>query len=332
LAPFTEFPRAKNRFSSQAPLSHVSGDTRLTIEKAAIAVSQYLALYSSKLEAHWNLGDAKGGYLCTNNGIRALLQLFSKVIDFVARKETLKPNVMDAEYIVDKVAPYIGPVIEFFATASATEIAYFRQRGSSLASVDQNCRQMMAIINESNPTFTSPDLINYLRTRDVEGTREAKDFIDEINVIIFEDVIKTLKEHYGEDEKLWWMQGIPAPIRSECDKRYNESQGERDRWRYLFFINYVDILMYRQNWDLFKDYYNIHGKGKKSSLVRWMQKINKHRTVTHHAEKGPLSKKDVEYVRIVYDLVKTHIEGRVKVTPNKQYIPDQDSEAVDEAA
>ena len=325
-------PKSKESVLEPGPLSHVSGDTRLTIEKTAIAVSQYLALYSSKLEAHWNLGDAKGGYLCTNNGIRALLQLYSKVIDFVARTETLKPNVMEAEDIVQMVAPYIVPVIEFFATASATEIAYFRQRGSSLASVDQNCRQMMAIINESNPTFTSPDLVNYLRTRDVEGTREAKDFIDEINVIIFEDVIKTLKEHYGEAEKLWWMQGIPAPIRSECDKRYNESQGERDRWRYLFFINYVDILMYRQNWDLFKDYYNFHGKGKKSSLVRWMQKINKHRTVTHHAEKGPLSKKDVEYVRIVYDLVKIHIEGRVKVTPNKQYIPDQDSEAVDEAA
>jgi DNA sulfur modification protein DndB len=85
---------------------------------------------------------------------------------------------------------------------------------------------------------------------------------------------------------------------------FNETQGERERWRYLFLSNYPEIILYGDNWDLFKDCYNFYGKGKKADLVRWIGKINKARTVTHHAEKGPLSKEDVDYVRRVHRLVK----------------------------
>jgi hypothetical protein len=191
---------------------------------------------------------------------------------------------------------------------------------------------MMAIINESIPAFTTPDLTTYLSTRDVEGTKQAKEYIDEMNRIIFKDVIETLQAHYGLAQDKWWLVGIPKGIRNECDRLYNDNNGEHERWRYLFFINYADILMHGTNWDLFKDYYNFYGKGKKASLIRWINRVNKARTVTHHAEKGPLSKKDVEYVKTVYDLVKAHIEQRVKVVPNKQYIFDEAETSEDVAA
>ncbi len=315
-------PKNKVGILLPGPLTHVSGETKPTVEKAAVALSQYLALFSSKLETHWQLGDAKGGYLCTNLGVRALLQLFRRVLVYAAQKETLTPHIMDPEDIVAKVAPYVAPVIEFFAHGDANDIASYRQRGSSLQGVDQNCFQMMALINEAIPDFTTPELNTYLTTRDVEGTKQAKDYIDEMNKIIFEDVIATLQNHYGTIQNKWWMTGVPKGIRNECDRMYNDNNGEHERWQYLFFINYADILMHGQNWDLFKEYYNFYGKGKKSSLIRWIPRINKARTVTHHAEKGPLSKKDVEYVRLVHQLVKSHIEGRVKVTPGKQYVDD----------
>ena len=316
-------PKSKDGILLPGPLTHVSSETKSTVEKAAVAISHYLALFSSKLESHWQLGDAKGGYLCTNLGIRALLQLFRRVLAFVAQKETLTPHIMEPEDIVAKVAPYVAPVIEFFAHADGGDVESYRKRGSSLQGVDQNCFQMMAVISEVVPAFTTPELTHYLSTRDVEGTKQAKDYIDEMNRIIFQDVISTLQSHYGTIQNKWWLTGIPKGIRNDCDRMYNDNNGEHERWQYLFFINYADILMHGSNWDLFKDFYNFYGKGKKASLIRWIARVNKARTVTHHAEKGPLSKKDVEYVRLVHQLVKTHIEGREKVIPNKQYIFDE---------
>jgi DNA sulfur modification protein DndB len=111
-------------------------------------------------------------------------------------------------------------------------------------------------------------------------------------------------------------------VRNECDKRYNDSIGEHERWRYLDLINYSDIVLYKTNWEVFQNFYNFYGKGKKSDLVRWISRVNKARQVTHHAEKGPLSRDQVEYVRRVHTLVKEHIEQRNPVEPNFQHLTD----------
>ena len=294
-------------------LADVSGDSKPTMEKAVETLSGYLSLFSDKLAGHWQLGDAKGGYLCTNNGVRALILLLRKLLGYVENREGVRVVTMSPEEIVEVVEPYVTPVVQFFMDADSNMINAFRSRGSSLQSVGQNCLQMMSIIHEAIPDFITPEVKEYMNSRDIAGTKQAKDMIDDINRIIFEDVIARLQEKYGTHKDAWWNNGIPKAVRNSCDVMYNDNNGERERHRYLFLINYPDILLYGQNWDLFKDYYNFYGKGKKSDLVRWIGRINKARTVTHHAEKGPLTKEDVEFVRRVHQLVKTHIEGRQKV-------------------
>ena len=119
----------------------------------------------------------------------------------------------------------------------------------------------------------------------------------------------------------------PTAIRSAYRRNAginNENNGEHERWRYLFFINYIDIVTYGDNWDLFKDNYNFYGKGSKATLVRWIAKVNRARTVTHHAEKGPLSKDQVAYVMRVHELVTTHIQQGVPVDPKVRYLTDGD--------
>ena len=54
---------------------------------------------------------------------------------------------MDPRDVVDHIKGYVDPVIEYFKTANADDIGPFRNRGSSRAGVDQNCMQMMAIID-----------------------------------------------------------------------------------------------------------------------------------------------------------------------------------------
>jgi DGQHR domain-containing protein len=308
------------------PLADLSDDAGRSLQKASETLAAYFKLFSEPLSQHWAAGDAKGGYLCTNLGVRALLLLLRKLIVYVESDGTRTVG-LDPQDIVDRMRPLTKPIVEYFQHADPTDVTRFRNRGSSLLSVSQNCLQLMAIIYQANPRFDLPEVRQYLEDQDAEGTKRAKELIDDINRILFTDVVAKLKEKYGEVKDAWWVQGIPKNVRNDCDRNYNENNGDLDRWNYLFFINYIDIVTYSDNWELFKDHYNFYGKGPKASLVRWITKVNKARTVTHHAEKGPLSKDQVAYVTKVHELVVRHIQGSVPVDPKVRYLMDEPTAA-----
>lgn len=304
------------------PLGTLSHEPAAMMAKAIQTISGYLDLFATGCPDQWALGDAKGGYLATNLGIRALLALLRRIINFVER-DGERAISMDADEIVERVQPYAQHVIDYFAHASPTDVARFRSRGSSLASVDQNTLQMMAIIMEADRTFEVEEVRRYLESQDAAGTRQAREMIDEINQIVFDDVLTTLKSAYGEEKDAWWLSGVPKGIRIEADKNYNNDNGAHERWRYLYLIDYVGIVLHEGNWEFFKDRYNFYGKGPKASLVRWIVKINKARQVTHHAEKGPLSRDQVEYVRRVHELVRRHIREGEPVDGKLQLLFDE---------
>lgn len=304
------------------PLGDLSDESARIMTKAIRALSGYFSLFAQGAPDHWALGDAKGGYLCTNLGLRALLVLLRKLIVFVERNGTRVVS-MEAEDIVALVAPLARHVVDYFRDVSPMDVTRFRARGSSLASVDQNALQMMAIIQAAEPTFDLPEVQHFIESQDAAGTRQARIMIDEINQILFDDVLTTLKNKFGEERDAWWLLGVPKAIRIEADKNYNLDNGERERWRYLFLIDYIGIILHENNWELFKDRYNFYGKGAKATLVRWISKVNKARTVTHHAEKGPLSREQVDYVRRVHELVRKHILGGEPVDGKRQLLFDE---------
>jgi DNA sulfur modification protein DndB len=316
------------------PLADLSTEASATLERSVETLSRYLALFAKEIEDHWNLGDAKGGYLCTNNGIRALLVLLRRLLRFIESADHIRPNTLSPEELVDRLEPYLVPLIEFFKSADINQINAFRTGGgSSLASVTSNCFKMMSIINERKSKFMTPELENYINTQDFEGTKQARMLLSEIEEIIFEDVISKIKNKYGLDKEIWWISGVPKSVRNDADKMYNESQGDRERWRYLHLSSYPDILQYQDNWEMFKDFYNFHGKVKKSEQLRWMGRLVKARNIASHPPKGSLTKDEVEFVRKVHQLVKTHIEDEQAVDGKRSYLDDiQPKDRVDVAA
>lgn len=311
------------------PLGHLSTKPAEFIRKSQRGLQLFFALFADGAPDHWTLGDAKGGYLCTNLGLRALLVLLRKLIGFVERDGTRAVS-LSPEELIELLEPYARPVIQFFARASASEVAYFRNRGSSLASVDQNAMQMMAIVASACPDFNLPEIKQYLDSQDAAGTEQARNMILEIHKILYDDVMATLKAHYGEVRDAWWITGVPKQVRIDCDVRYNnEGDTSRDRWQSLNLIDYSQIVVYEGNWDLFKDRYNFYGKGAKAKLARWIGRISRLRNITTHVEKGPLSRDEVQYVRDVYALVKRHIDGSELVDGKTQLLFDEPSEQRD---
>ncbi len=305
------------------PLGHLSANAVDTMRKSQRTLQLFFGLFAKGAPAHWALGDAKGGYLCTNLGLRALLVLFRKLINFAERDGTRVVS-MSPEELVELVQPYAQTVADFFDRASANEVAHFRARGSSLGSVDQNALQMMAIVASERPDFDLPEIKAYLNSQDAAGTEQARDMILEIHKILYDDVVSTLKAHFGEIRDAWWITGVPKQVRIDCDVRYNnEGNTSLDRWQSLNLIDYSQIVVYDGNWELFKDRYNFYGKGAKAKLIRWIVKISRLRNITTHVEKGPLSRDEVEYVRDVYALVKRHLEGGEPVDGKAQLLFDE---------
>jgi DGQHR domain-containing protein len=305
------------------PLAEPSVDPKLTMDKAVDVLARYYGLFADDLKSHWALGDDKGGFLCTNLGLRAITQLLRRLIGFIQRKDDVSASTLDPEDIIGRINGYVEPVIKYFKAASSDDIVRFRNRGSSLASVDQNCMQMMAIINSvKGNDFAPSEVQDWVQSQDAQGTKQAGEMIDEINRILFRDVVDTLTAKYGPGEKGWWMKGVPPKIRIECDTRFNESSAEHERWQFLFLVNYAEIVTYGENWDLFREYYDFYGSGKKADRMRWLVRLNKARNITHHTEKGPLPREQIEFVRQVHALVKEHIEQHQKLDPKKPCLSD----------
>jgi hypothetical protein len=329
-------PRS-SREIEPGPLSHPSGDPAKTREKAVVTISEYLNLFAENLEEHWRAGDEKSGYLCTNLGIRALLLLFRRIVAFVETQQNFRARAARPEDIIEAIEPYVTHVVEYFKTATANDIAGFRGRGSSLSSVDQNCFQMMVVIHDADPSFQTRELTEYIGRQDVEGTKEAKLLIDEINKIIFENVVSQLQEKYGTARNAWWEQGIPKKIKIDSYQRYTESDDDhREVHQFLTLSNYPEILQFEDNWEEFKDYYSFpenKTQRKKADQVSWIRHVNIIRNITHHVEKGPLLKGQVDYIRRAHQLVKTHIAGRRPVSAGSSYLPSEEAQKpADEAA
>jgi len=287
------------------PLSHVSSDPVSSIDKAVDTIIGFLDILAKGVPEHWALGDGKGGFLCTNNGLRALLKLLKEIINFIEVQQHVKAVTMDAEDIVEKVLPYTIPLVEYFKNADESKIQVFRSR-QALGGVGQNCLGMMGIIAESIPEFTNNELKNYLITRDKAGTIVARDFIDKINIILYQDVLDTLKAHHGLDKDSWWWKGIPQATREKCDSQVNRDNGVKERWRYLSLADYQTIIP--ANWGLFDRKYGL-GEGKKTDKVSWIGRLNKIRQTTHHPEKGDISKEEVAFVQKIYAFVNEKIAG-----------------------
>lgn len=315
-------PKAKNGggFINYGPLTDISGVSLPTVDKSVKTISFYLALFANPLATHWELRDQKNGFLCTNVGVRTLILLLRKLVDFVEKFESISFYTLPPEEIVERVAPYVRPVVTFFETADQAEINKFRARGSSLGSLDQNCMQMMCIVNDAYPDFYAKETARYKADQDAEGTNEARELINQINLIIYNDVVAKLKEHYGEARDNWYVKGFPSNVKNECDQRFNDSDGSRERWQFLMLPNYNDIILYGENWELFRNHYCFYGKGKKSDAPRWIKKLATARQITHHAEKGPLPKDDINFVRRVYALVKRFIEQGEELDGKTNYL------------
>ena len=130
------------------PLSTAKADDyEGNLNKALAVLSDCLGMFSTELENHWQLGDAPGGYLCTNNGIRALFLVIRDITDHIRQEEGTDLCLLDSDETSAEIKPYLEVLIDYFKSASAQEIQAFRRIGSSLTAVRQQAYGLEAQIS-----------------------------------------------------------------------------------------------------------------------------------------------------------------------------------------
>lgn len=292
------------------PLS-VSDPERIeqSLEKAVSVLSQCLLQFSNAIPNNWKLGDAPGGYLCTNIAIRAIFILIKDICDHVAKDTGSNLSQFTADELVKDIVPFLNPVVEYFKNANPPQIASFRKFGSSLGAVKQQSQGMGVFVRKEFPEFNPRGLQEYIDSRDEAGTADAAVLINQIGKIIFDYVIATLKREYGDVKDVWWTKGIPFEVRKKSGNLWEENNREMPEESYLYLVDYINIAHF--NWDLMKDAFALGAKNEQNwkECLKWVKKLADIRTITHHPEKGVLTVDQVAYVREIADKVERHFVG-----------------------
>ena len=283
-----------------------SDDYVANLKKGLSVLSDCLSMFSTELTNHWELGDGTGGYLCTNNGIRALFHVIKDIADHIKRTDGTDLYLFNADETFMEIKPYFQVLIDYFNGASGQEIQAFRRTGSSLTAVRDQAYGMEVHINKKFPDFKPAGLQRYIESRDEVGTEEATNNVKKIHLRLFDYVIGTLKKHYGTENKVWWTKGIPLKIRQQCTGRWEEKNREGEEESQLYLINYIDIC--DKKWHLFKDVISLDARNKdnKDANMKWIKDLNEIRTITMHPERGVLTTDQVASVNELFDKVKEH--------------------------
>ncbi|MCK4998292.1 MAG: DGQHR domain-containing protein [Anaerohalosphaera sp.] len=265
-----------------------------TKSKATKVLLDFFMMFSDAIPEHWALGDEKGGYLCTNNGIRALLMVLSEILRHIAVRDSIDIDMLGAEDIRPRVAELAQPLINLFVTATPEEVDQFRSK-QALKGVRRNALIMLNVIHKEIKEFFPSCLIEYLDIIDEEGTKEAHRIIDKLQGNLFTYVFNVLKKHFTDRDGDWWTKGIPPKTRVDCQARCELEGRDKNPEQYLLLINYRDIALL--NWDLFSSLFDLGEARGKNKTTHWVVELNTIRNVTHHVEKWPATKKQVKRVR-----------------------------------
>ena len=279
------------------PLSTVnSTDYNGNLKKSLAVLADCLRLFQSGLTTHWELGDAPGGYLCTNLGIRSLFYVIRDITEHVTQKDGTDFSLLSARETSACILPFLEVLVEHFTGATTEEYEAFRGIGSSLAGVRKQANELEALIHKALPEFGPTELLKYLESRDEEGTKQADGNVRRIHGMLYVYVIQALKQHHGDEGDVWWTEGVPYNIRRRCAIAYEEKNRDGAIEQNLFLVDYINICI--QNWSVVKDVVSLDAKDKenKRANTKWIKKLNDIRRITAHPERGVLDTDQVAFV------------------------------------
>lgn len=169
--------------------------------------------FKNELPEEWELGDANSGVLTINNTIHALLRILNDIIDFLIERDKINPKIMDTRVLLEKVEPYLAPLVSYFGSINETEREGIRKNYGSGGKA-RVWRTFQSVINEAQPEFEPDGLRAWIRDNSKQFNAESYTLIQDIELIIKSDFADKLQKKYGEK---WLTRGIPPRVYKQAN-------------------------------------------------------------------------------------------------------------------
>jgi len=292
-------PSSKDDTLIVGPLG--DSDLHKALKRATEFLSAFFAVIKDALPDQWELGDAKGGYICTNNAIAALFKVLRAIFDVLEKVDHIDLQSQSAEELMNEINRYLISLTEWLENLDQDKFISLRSKVGSKGQIAV-AWEMQQAIYEKNPSFKPKGLVEWMESFDKEGTSKAKKLIDEIQIAMYEFTIAKLKEKYFDN---WWYDGIPETVRTKCAERKEKEKGKFEIHQYLDLIDYKIIALASSNWsEIFQQYFAIGKQGDRHKKLSWIVHLNDIRKTVSHPERGLLSKEQVDFVSNIYNELK----------------------------
>ena len=276
-------------------------DTRTTRDRARLTIEKYLSLLSEGANEHWERDGRKGGFLCTNLGVSALLRLFQAMLEHLRYGNAdVDYRILSPDAIVGMVSDFVSPIVEWFNTSYDLDPSRFRGRfGGSAPRV--YAFNLMEIINARFPGFAPPGLTEHIRAGSANTISNAQQLVTEIEDTIREVTLTVLKTKYGGDESGWWREGVPQTVRSSAASRSEMSVEGGEADKYMDLLDYKKIAEQSKVWRDFERHWTIdRSLRSKSDKLQWMDRLSTIRNRLSHSGRRHVTDDEVAFLEGVW--------------------------------
>lgn len=257
-------------------LSSTKEDVREnTLNRGFAVLTGYFQILSTIAETHWKKkGGKEKGYLCTNNGITALIIVLRDILRFIDTDGDKLVNVSEKD-IVERIKPYAIVIANFFKEHDGEkEIDVFRNQLGAHGQ-QQSAMDMEVIINETYPEFTSSDLERHKERTKKQWEDRTKAAFPQLRNQVVDTLILALKQQYGDSTSGWWKKGVPEEVRIEIGKLRESDEEERD-YEFYIQLKHVKQIVGNKDWNLFKKYFGFQSLGRKrEEQIAWLDDLER---------------------------------------------------------
>ena len=246
-----------------------------TLERGFTILTGYFHVLSTIAETHWKKkGGKEKGYLCTNNGITALIIVLRDILKFVDENDDKLANVSNKD-VVEKIKPYAIVIANYFKEHDGEkEIDVFRNQLGAHGQ-QQSAMDIEVIINETYPEFTSSDLERHKEKTKKQWEDLTKAAFPQLKNQVIETLIIALKKQYGDNTSGWWKKGVPEDVRIEIGKIRESDDEERD-YEFYIQLKHVKQIVSSKDWSLFKKYFGFQTYGRKrEDQISWLDELER---------------------------------------------------------
>lgn len=296
--------RTVQKYYMLGPLSAAT-DTD-TIRRARRVLNGYFTPLRTSNESRWEAG--KAGYVLSNPGIRAHLMLIAEIVRYLSVEKSWDPELVTETELLKEIVRVAEPIFAYFKTAQESDVQTKFSRRYGEGGVRDYFFILASLIQKAYQSFGGEELRVWLAETNQTRKETAHTDVIKINEMMTDFVFDTLKrvhgthEIRGSGEKAYWEIGVEsAKTKEEAYKRQQDEPlvERKAREVYVGTIELKNIVRQKNNWEYFKDAFNIPMAGEKGKMyyLDWMDEFNKIRRIpAHSSSQRPYSEEDYAFL------------------------------------